>query len=259
MGKVIGRPKKKDRLGEENINYQGCLMKIVQYNSTKDILVEFQDEYKSVVHSAYKEFSNGSIKNPYFPSILGVGIVGKKYSSNTKEYKIWNAMMRRCFSEKHKDKHPSYTDVICCDEWFLYENFYEWLHKQDNFNNWLYEYGWAIDKDILVKGNKIYSPETCLLVPQKVNSLFIKRTNDRGVYPIGVTKHENKFRAKCDNPLLNKREHIGLYNTPEEAFYAYKEYKEKIIKEVAKDEFLKGNITQQCYEAMLKYEVEITD
>ena len=251
--------KKKDRLGEENINYQGCLMKIVQYNSTVDIFVEFQDKYKSIVHGAYREFSTGAIRNPYFPSVLNVGIIGQKYSSNTKEYKIWNAMMRRCFAEKYKNQFSAYVDITCCDEWLLYENFYEWMHKQVNFNNWLYDDDWAIDKDILIKGNKIYSPETCLLVPRKVNNLFIKRANDRGSYPIGVTRYGNKFRARCDNPLLDKREHIGLYNTPEKAFYAYKEYKERIIKEVAQEEYDKGNITQQCYEAMMNYKVEITD
>jgi hypothetical protein len=61
------------------------------------------------------------------------------------------------------------------------------------------------------------------------------------------------------NPLSNSREYIGTYPTPEKAFYAYKQYKEKLIKQVAQIEFDNGNITKECYEAMMNYEVEITD
>lgn len=253
LGKVI------NRLGEENFNFQGCLMKIIEYNNTNDLYVKFQDSHKAIVHSAYREFNNGRIQNPYYPNVLGVGIIGNKYNSKTKEYKTWHAMMCRCYDQKHKELHPTYQDVTCCDEWLLYDNFYEWIHSQENFENWLCDTIPELDKDILVKGNKIYSPETCCLVPHIVNRIFINRANDRGDYPIGVTKHRNRFRARCDNPLLNIREHLGIYDTPEEAFYAYKNYKENLIKQVATIEYKKKNITQQCYKAMMNYEVEITD
>ena len=162
-------------------------------------------------------------------------------------------------TKKYKEKEPAYKDVTCCGEWLLFENFYEWLHKQDNFDKCINDEDYAIDKDILFKGNKIYSPETCCLVPRKVNSLFIKRARDRGSFPIGVTKHKDKYRTRCDNPLLSIREHIGLFITPELAFEAYKKYKERIIKQVAQLEYDNGNITKECYDAMMKYEVEIDD
>lgn len=257
---------RENRLLEENFNSQGCLMKIIEYNSYSDILVEFQDEYKYRTRAGYKEFKSGSIKNWYHPSVCGVGIVGDKYkdciTKNGKmshEYKTWSSLLLRCFDENYKIKEITYQDVTCCKEWLSYENFYEWLYQQENFEKWLNNDDWAIDKDILIKGNKIYSPNTCCLVPRIVNSLFIKRTNDRGIYPIGVTKHKDRFRARCDNPLLKTRKHIGLYNTPEEAFQAYKQYKENLIRQVAQEEYSKGNIIQSCYEAMMKYEVEITD
>ena len=66
--------KKNNRLGEENINYQGDTMKIVEYKNTSDITVEFQDNYMAHVHSAYKEFQNGIVKNPYHKSIYGAGV-----------------------------------------------------------------------------------------------------------------------------------------------------------------------------------------
>jgi hypothetical protein len=151
--------------------------------------------------------------------------------------------------------------VACCDEWFLYDNFYEWLHSQENFEKWLNNDNWAVDKDILIKGNKIYSPETCCLVPMSINSLFVKTEKTRGDYPVGVNydKSSNKYRAQCNNLLTGKRKHLGLFKTPEEAFKAYKIYKENVIKQIAKIEYMSGNITKECYEAMMNYEVEIDD
>lgn len=239
-------------------------MKIVECNDRANVVVEFQDKYKAKVRTKYQNFVKGSVKNPYFPSICGVGIIGEKYPvsincKTTKEYDAWRRMIVRCFNEWYKENRPAYKVVTCCEEWLNYENYYEWLHSQDNFDKWLNGDRWAIDKDILVKGNKMYSPEFCCLIPQNVNCLFLKREAERGKYPIGVQLKENGFLAKCRNPFLDKAVELGYYSTPEKAFYAYKNYKEKIIKEVAEVEYSKGSITKECYKAMMKYEVEITD
>lgn len=253
-----------ERLGEERLNNQGCLMKIIEYNKYDDIIVEFQDEYCACIHTSCRHFKDGDVRNPYYPQVYNIGITGNKYPArtngkDTKEYKTWTDVLKRCFDKKEKQRYPTYKKVTCCDEWLLFEKFYEWLHKQPNFDRWLIGGRWAIDKDILIKGNKIYSPDTCCLVPENVNALFNKHDAKRGKYPIGVNKVQNGFQARCMNPLLNKRECIGIYPTPEKAFYAYKQYKEKLIKQVAQIEFDNGNITKECYEAMMNYEVEITD
>lgn len=255
-----------ERLLERRYNYQGCLMEIAEYINANNIIVEFLDEYRAKVHSAYREFKNGGIKNPYYPSVCEVGVTGNKYpisinNQDTKEYKLWCNMIRRCcdIKEKQRNRSCTYKDVTCCDEWLLFESFYEWLHSQENFDKWLNNENWTIDKDIIVKGNKIYSPETCCLVPNNINILFINRVNHRGDLPIGVVKNNKKFGASCMNPFTKERAYIGTYNTIEEAFFAYKEYKENIIKQVAKIEHGKGNITKQCYDAMMNYQVEITD
>lgn len=254
----------KNRLGEEKLNNQGCLMKIIEYRQYKDIVVEFQDKYKGKVHTTYNNFEKGGVRNPYYPSVYDVGITGNKYpikvnGKDIKEYKTWQDMLKRCFDSKYKEKHRTYHTAICCDEWLLFENFYEWLHKQENFNKWLNGTNWAIDKDISIKWNKVYSPEFCYLVPHNVNKLFTKRDSLRGNFPIGVTKNTKGFRAECNNQLINKRESLGTYSTTEQAFQAYKFYKENLIKQVAQTEFLNGNITKECYNAMLNYIVEITD
>lgn len=216
--------KKCHRLGEENLNYQDCLMKIVRYDNANNIVVEFQDEHKAMVKTQYKHYVCGEVKNPYYPSVYGVGITGNKYFNGNvriKEYQIWSAMMERCFSKVEKIRSPSYEDVTCCEEWLLFDNFYEWLHSQGNFDKWLSGNRWALDKDILVKSNRVYSPDTCCLVPYYVNNLFVKR-----------------------NAIKNK---------------LYKDKKENMIKQMAESEYANGNITKKCYEAMMNYEVEIYD
>ena len=255
---------KQERLGQERRNNQGCLMKIIKYDDAHNVVIEFQDKYKANVHTEYKHFLSGNVKNPYHPSVFNVGMIGNKYPAftngkATKEHLIWRHMLERCFDDKFKNKHLAYQNVSCCNEWLIFENFYEWLHSQENFEKWLNNDKWAIDKDILVKGNKIYSPETCCLVPQNVNKLFTKRDALRNDLSIGVRKNGNGFLAQWCNPFTNKKEYSKTYSTIDEAFEQYKCSKESLIKQVAQDELSKGNITLQCHNSMMNYVVEITD
>lgn len=258
------------RLGEIKKNNQGSVMKIIKYDNYDNIVVEFQDGYKAKIHTRYSEFTSGSIKNPYHKSVYGVGMVGEKYPiwidniKVCKEYNTWKNMLHRCFDAREKEKRPTYKDTSCCNEWLLYENFYEWLHSQENFDKWINGDKWCLDKDILVKGNKIYSPETCCLVPNRVNVLFTKSNANRGECPIGVHKYKDKYRANISvfNQDTNKKvnKHLGYYDDVESGFYfGYKPEKERIIKQVAQEEYNNGNITEECYNAMMNYEVEITD
>lgn len=237
-------------------------MRVIEYNNANDITVEFQDKYKAKVHTSWRYFRNGNIKNPYYPSVYGVGMVGNKYPvgenwKDTKEYKAWHHILERCYDNKLKEKRPTYQDAVCCDEWLCFENFYKWLHSQDNFDKWYFGNRWAVDKDILVKGNKVYSPETCCLVPDYINVVFAQR--HRGKLPTGVTINYQRYQAGCTNPFTKKREYLGTYDTMEEAFQKYKQRKEEIIKQIAEREYVNGNIVRQCYEAMTKYQVESED
>ena len=119
----------------------------------------------------------------------------------------------------------------------------------------------CLDKDILVKGNKVYSSETCIFVPQKINTLFENRKNCRGDCPIGVTydKDCNLYRARCNilNNNKQKSKHLGRFKTKIEAFKSYKIFKESYIKQMA--EKYKEVIPVELYKAMYNWEVEITD
>lgn len=256
-----------DRLGFENHNFQGCLMKVVEYNGTRNVIVEFQDEHKYRKKVQWVDVLRGDIKNPYCPFVCGVGMIGVKYPSKvngniTIEYQMWRSMLARAYNNKIKEKQSAYKDVTCCNEWLLFENFYEWLHSQENFEHLLNKnMRIELEKDILVKGNKTYSPSTCCVVPKYVNTLFTKRDNNRGNEPIGVFKNKNGYSAKI---IYGKHENKSkstryYYPSSEEAFYAYKKSKEDYIKRIAQEEYEKKNISKACYDAMMNYQVEITD
>lgn len=252
----------KERQGMKKLNNQGLEMCISKYNSATDIYVNFENGFE--VHTTYQHFKDGNITNYFEPTVCGIGIIGNEIitanGKKTREYNSWHAMLCRCTREDYKQEKPTYQDSTCVDEWCYLSNFTQWIHNQENWNVLKDTNNWGVDKDILVKGNKLYSPETCCLVPMNVNSLFTKHDNARGEYPIGVyyNKANNNFASRCQNPYGKRICHYG-FKTPEDAFEQYKKDKEMIIKRVAQDEFSKGTITKQCYDAMMKYEVEITD
>ena len=257
---------KKKYLGMENYNNQGFLMKIVDYINANKIIVEFAEPYKHIVKSRVDRFLKGDIQNHNAPSLYGVGIVGYKYPTHAsdgkkhlKEYLTWRNMLGRCYDETRRYKNPAYYDVSVCDEWLYYPNFYEWIHNQENYDTLMSINDMAIDKDILIKGNREYRPDRCCLVPTNVNNILLKSDAIRGDLPIGVyyLKRNKKYAAQCGGKV--NRTYLGLYSTPEEAFEVYKEFKEKQIKKLAEEEYQKHTIIKACYEALMNYKVEITD
>lgn len=247
-------------LGLTRKNNQGYEMTIIEYNSCDDILVEFKEPYHCILNACTGNFIRGGIKNPNAPSVIGIGISGERYPVRidgkiTVEYQTCVNMLKRC-NDSSRPRNHSYADVSVCNEWLYYDNFYEWYTSQPNYQT---AEKMCLDKDILVKGNKIYEPNKCTLVPANVNLLFLMNKSRRGKYPTGVIKHKNVFLARYNQGVSGNQKHIGVYNTPEEAFLAYKTHKENFIKQVAKQEYNKGTITYQCYQAMMNYQINITD
>ena len=253
-----------DRTGEKGVNNFGSEMVIINYRSGRDIDIYFP-EYDWIVKGIrYETFKNGLIKCPYERRLYNHGYIGEgKYKSKengkkTKVYNTWHNMLQRCYSEKLHKKYPTYINCKVCDEWLNFQNFAEWYE-----NNYYTVEGeiMDLDKDILYKGNKIYSPETCIFVPQTINKLFTKHDNARGDSCIGVRLKNGKYEVNCClfNPETgeSKREYLGTYDTQEKAFQVYKEFKERYIKQVA--DYYKEHIPQKLYNAMYNYEVEIDD
>lgn len=248
-------------MGEVGYNKFGSKMLITEYRNSQDIGVYFPKYGYTITKNTYSNFKNGTIKCPYEPRIRGIGYLGiGKYecsvnNAHTKFYKAWYNMIRRCYDSIWQIKQPTYIGCTVCEEWYNFQNFAKWY--EENYYE-IEGQRMCLDKDILCKGNKIYSPDTCLLVPQEINELFVKRDVTRGEYPIGVSYHKtsNKFRASCSN-VDKKHIILGDYGNPIDAFNEYKRFKELTIKKVA-DKY-KDLIPEKLYDAMYKYEVEITD
>lgn len=255
-----------DRTGEESINNFGSKMIITRYNNARDIDIYFPEYDWTAKNVEYRQFKNGQIKCPYERRTYGVGYLGegeyktKEKWKKTKCYVTWKGILERCCDETHRYKNLSYINCEVCEEWSCYTNFSQWF--KENYYE-IEDERMCLDKDILYKGNKVYSPNTCIFVPERINTLFIKHDNSRGKYPIGVTYHKQtrKFQTSCNiydfKENKTKSEYLGLYDTPEKAFQIYKQFKEKNIKEVA--DYYKDKIPNKLYQALYNYEVEITD
>lgn len=249
-----------DRTGEINYNKIGSKMEIIKYNRSDDIDVYFEEYDWTYYKAEYKRFKNGQLKCPYERTVCGKGYIGEgkyKVSENGKHtacYSFWKSMIHRCYDEKYYNKHLTYKNCNVNEELLNFQNFGKWF--EENYYECDNE-KMHLDKDILYKGNKIYSSSTCIFVPQRINELFIKSDKTRGNLPIGVSydKEQEKYKSYCN--INGKQKTLGRYNTPEEAFQCYKHFKEKYIKEVA-DEY-KDKIPNKLYEAMYNYEVEIND
>ena len=254
--------KNKERLGETVIQRCGEVAFIVEYVNSQDITIQFKTTGE-LVKTDYRTFVRGKIKSHFTATVYGTGITGlEPIRDETGEildsYNCWKNMLRRCYSAKCQEKNPTYIGCSVCEDWLFYSNFKKW------YDNNYYEIDNKtpnLDKDILVKGNKIYSPDTCVFVPSFINSLFTKSQKIRGELPIGVCYHKaiKKYQASLSVFKNGKAttKYLGYFDTPDEAFKVYKQAKEEYIKEVA-DEY-KDKIPAKLYEAMYSYEVSIDD
>ena len=187
--------------------------------------------------------------------IMGIGVNDiKDVNRHEKAWVAWRGMFKRCYSEITHNRNPTYVGCSVCKEWHLYSNFRKWYY--DNFRPGL---ELELDKDILVKGNKVYSPDTCCLVPHRINCLLQKNDGLRGDLPIGVCLDHATGEYTSSMHIFNECKFIGRFKDADDAFLAYKLTKEAYIKLVATISYTNGNITERVYNALLNYKVEITD
>lgn len=251
--------KQKELIGKEFDTKSCGKCFIIDYKSSREVTVLFHEPMAAVV-CRIDHLRDGLVYNPYTRLTEGVGYLGVgKYSpNNDKEaYTMWQGILSRSYSERYLVKKPTYKDVTVCDEWHNFQNFAAWCYSQKFFKAKDYKGRlYHLDKDILCKGNKLYHPDFCSVVPQFINSLLVTSKGSRGNYPIGVSyrKGDSKYEAYYNT---SKRIYLGLFNTEFEAFQAYKKAKEAYIKVVA--EKWKGKIDDKVYEALMNWEIDVDD
>lgn len=248
--------KKEDKIGEKSINFQGLEMVIVDWINSGNIVVEFLGEHKDKRCTSYGHFKDGQVKNRYFPTVYGIGWIGKEkrpIREKDNPYKTWLNMLRRCYDLEYKKEHvKSYDGCIVSEKWHSYENFKKWFDK--NYYE-IEDEMMQLDKDILVKGNNVYGENTCIYVPNKINYLFTYEKLGNNGLPYGVSKtlknEVNAYRVRLH--IDNKETYVGNRNTLEGAFQLYKKAKEDNIKRVA--DTYKDKIPKILYDRLMEYEV----
>ena len=230
---------------------------ITRYVSSREVYSKFIDTGYEV-KTTMQQLLKGNINDRLKPTVFGVGVIGEcltvdSCGNRLKEYQVWKGMLERCYSDKFQAKKPTYKGCIVSENFVCYPYFKKWCNKQIGFD----QVGWHLDKDILIKGNKVYSEDTCCFVPQEINSLLVRSNATRGKYPLGVSYLTRLGMFEASVSLGGRNKRIGRFYNAQEAFYAYKEVKESYIKEVANK--WKDRIDPRVYNALMSWNIEITD
>lgn len=191
--------------------------------------------------------------------ILGVGVNDwtestwcKETKRDIPEYLLWKAMLYRVFSDKYKEKYPTYEKVTVCDEWLSMTNFINDVSKFVGYDRWM-KGNWAFDKDILSWDAKVYSKDTCCFVPREINGLFTHKQSNMGNCPTGVSYHAVTGKFKAELRYCGKHHYLGVYETKEEAFQVYKQHKEWCIRDAA--ETWKSYIDERVYDKLINWKI----
>jgi len=156
-------------------------------------------------------------KRSHRSKIYGIGINDAPYNTaGCLYYDKWRTMLRRCYAEEYHVRHPYYIGCTVDPRWHYFMEFRQWL-VQEGFVRGLH-----LDKDLIIPGNKVYSPETCILVPREIN-VFTTMNKSTTTLPPGVILNPRKNGKKyiAQIKIFGKQTFLGYYNTVEEAFNAY--------------------------------------
>lgn len=247
-----------DRVKTDKFIEKACIVHNNKYKYPNTIYVKNDEkvEIECPIHGTFWQTPHNHLNGAGCPKcrngiakrfICGSGVNDLNSARNERSYNIWIHLMKRCCGERRP---KAYKDCKICDEWKLYSNFkkfYDKYCKNDSFH---------LDKDILVQGNKLYSPDTCVFVPREINETMHSIWVEDRSLPAGVSMTEcGKFRARCRKGEWLDQEHIGCYDTAEEAFEEYRKAKKDRIKEMADRHFRNGDIDKKVYDALISYKI----
>lgn len=238
-------------LGKVYKNSIGCECAVVAYDRYSKITIRFLDRHGHIMTVTGCQLKSGHYKNPYYPSRYSVGYIGHgSYAPTvnrrlTSAYTTWVGMLARCYSIPLLKSNPTYVNCSVAPVWHNFQVFAEWYERQDKPRCW------QLDKDILVATNRVYSPETCRLVPQEINNLIVSRLSSTSDLPVGVSQSGDRYSATVT--AASETAHLGTYDTPLLAFAAYRRARKQHIKTVA-DKY-KADLDPEVYSALMSYEI----
>lgn len=230
---------------------EGCEVTVVGYENAFKVTIEFQypSEYKKVVRAEH--LKNGSIKNPYLPKVYGVGYIGegehsaKEGGKKTSAYAAWHGIMQRCYDPKMQKRHPTYIGCTVHPDWHNFQVFADWFYGHE-----FYSLGYEVDKDLLIEGNRVYSSNSCCVVPQDLNVLFNKSLAAKGIAPTGVNYQPNINMFQARISINGERVYLGVFKCPYEAEAVYKKAKQDYVK--TKIEEWRGKVDDSVINALYR-------
>jgi len=236
-----------DRTGETSTTTEGYLITIVEYKDANNIVIEFENTHQR--RTNYTDFTKGLVSNPFHKTKFSIGFIGGgKYNSKTIGYSSWDNMFSRCYSILLDENYPTYKGCSVVKEWHNFQVFAKWF--EENFKPEFMS-KWHLDKDLLVRGNKIYGPETCCFLPQELNKLLTKPIINKSIFGTGIQKVKNRFTVEIS--INDKVLYLGSFRTLEEASEVYKTAKEKNIKQLALK--FKDLISDKVYQVLINYKL----
>lgn len=184
----------------------------------------------------------------------GVGYnSGGKYKATidgkvTKAYRTWCNMLRRAYCPKGHARYPTYIGCSVADEWHDFQNFAEWFENHEYS-----DYGYQLDKDLLLHCNKIYAPDRCVFVPSQLNKLLTDHGNARGQYKQGVSFHKQANKFQADISINGKRKGLGRFDNELDAYNVYKKAKEANVKCMALE--WQDRIADNVFKALMDWKL----
>jgi len=167
---------------------------------------------------------------------------------NLMMYDVWLNMIKRCYRKNTQKKQPTYADCTVDDRWLDYQDFARWYDNHPNKND-----NYRLDKDILFSGNKVYSPDTCCLVPMEINQVFLDSAAARGDLPQGVNWHKHTGKYSVRVGVDGRRRSLGYYDCPNKAYQVYKQAKEANVKRMALE--WKDRIADDVFQALMNWQL----
>lgn len=241
-------------IGDVFTNNNNFKVVVIEINSYKDILVQFEDG--EFLKTRKDSLLSGRFGKPSNKIVSGIGLNDLKLSVHDPIYYRWKLMLNRCYSKKYEGRNKCYETVEVCKNWWKISGYKKSIDRMFNSDK-LSDNDFVVDKDILNKSNKIYSEETCCIVPKEINAVFIRPLKTKGQFPTGVhfRKDINKYVSRIT--MYGKRTELGKFDTILEAFNVYKEAKENHVKNLANK--WRGKIDEKVYHALLNWEINIDD
>ncbi len=241
-------------IGEQFTTKHSGMCTVKSVENLKKITVQFEDGFETTC--TLQHLKEGSVLNPYHPKIYGVGFIGEgeylcKINGKIHPYyDAWRGCLRRCYDHKWQDRFPRYKGCTFYEGWYNYQDFSKWSDQQ------IFYPGYKLDKDLIVYGNNVYGPETCVYLPNELNCIIAEHWLDRAL-PKGVNKvldfekSKKKYTANCNR--VGRGYTVGYFETVEEAAEFYILTKENYVKERAM--VWKDLISSRAFEALMVWKV----